>query len=77
MGLDWRPLNKPKPDFGKRLMSIADEYASEYGSHYLKDQREAPDVIEETPESNAHIMYAAAKWLLWWGKRGHGYEADF
>lgn len=58
-------------------MKIADNHAAENSIQYLKDRRDPPDAEEGTPESNVHILYAAAKWLLWWGQRGHGYEADF
>ncbi|GGK87757.1 hypothetical protein ACD591_19320 [Rufibacter glacialis] len=64
-------------DFGKRLMKIAEDYASKYNLQYLKEQRIPPDSDEDTPESKVHILFSAAKWLLWWGQRGHGYEADF
>lgn len=64
-------------DFGNRIMKIADKYAAENSIQYLKDQRNPPDAEEGTPESNVHILYAATKWLLWWGHKGHGYEADF
>ncbi|MEQ9090093.1 MAG: hypothetical protein RIE52_03340 [Balneola sp.] len=64
-------------DFGQRIMKIADDYAMQHNVQSLKEQKEPPDADEESPESNAHIMFSAAKWLLWWGQKGHGYEADF
>jgi len=42
---------------------------------YLKDQRIPPD--DESMGSKIHILYSAAKWLIFYGERGHGYEADF
>ncbi len=70
-------LARDTVDFGNRLMKIADDYAAQRNLQYLKNQRIPPDSDEDTPESKAHIMFSAAKWLLWWGQRGHGYEADF
>jgi len=63
--------------FGQQIMRIADDYATQNGVIYLKNQRIPPDFDEDSAESKAHIMFSAAKWLLWWGERGHGYEADF
>jgi hypothetical protein len=36
-----------------------------------------PDTDEDSLESKIHILYAAAKWLIFYGKNGHGFEADF
>jgi hypothetical protein len=63
--------------FGQQIMSIADDYAAQNNIIYLKYQRMLPDFDENSAESKAHIIFSAAKWLLWWGERGHGYEADF
>ena len=63
--------------FGKQLMSVANTYAAKNNVIYLKEQRLPPDFDENSVESKAHILFSAAKWLRWWGERGHGYEADF
>ena len=63
--------------YGQQLLSIADKVAKENGLLYLKDQRIPPDTDEETLESKVHILYSAAKWLIFYGTMGHGYEADF
>jgi len=63
--------------YGEKLMSIADKAATDNGLLYLKEQRLPPDVDEETLESKIHILYAGAKWLIFYGRNGHGYEADF
>ncbi|MCC9043075.1 hypothetical protein LNQ81_10350 [Myroides sp. M-43] len=60
-------------DYGNRLMAAADEY----NLVYLKKQREIPDANEDTMEARLHILYAVAKWLIFYGKNGHGYEADY
>jgi alpha-L-fucosidase len=64
-------------EYGKQLMTIADKVASENNILYLKEQRIPPDTDEESLESKIHILYAAAKWLIFYGKNGHGFEADF
>jgi hypothetical protein len=63
--------------YGQQLMAIADKVATEHNLLYLKDQRIPPDTDEDRLESKVHILYAAAKWLIFYGKNGHGYEADF
>jgi hypothetical protein len=64
-------------DYGQRLMTIADRIANENNLQYLKDQRLPPDTELESIESKLHIVYSLAKWLIFYGKNGHGYEADF
>ena len=64
-------------DFGNRLMSVADKLAKEKNLEYLKTQRLPPDTDEDSIESKLHIVFSLAKWLIFYGKNGHGYEADF
>jgi hypothetical protein len=64
-------------DYGNRLMKVADDLANEKSLQYLKTQRIPPDTDEDSIESKLHIVYSLAKWLIFYGKRGHGYEADF
>lgn len=64
-------------NYGERLMLIADRLAKENNLEYLKTQRLPPDTDEESIESKLHIVYSLAKWLIFYGKNGHGYEADF
>ena len=63
--------------YGQRLMTIADKVATENNLLYLKNQRLPPDTDEDSLDWKVHILYAAAKWLIFYGKNGHGYEADF
>jgi hypothetical protein len=63
--------------YGQQLMTLADKFAFENNMLYLKEQRMPPDTDEESLESKIHILYAAAKWLIFYGKNGHGFEADF
>ena len=62
---------------GHRLMEIADKLSKQNNLEYLKTQRLPPDTDEESIESKLHIVYSLAKWLIFYGKNGHGYEADF
>lgn len=64
-------------EYGKKLMIIADKIANEKNLLYLKQQRIPPDVNEDTIEAKLHIVFSLAKWLIFYGKNGHGYEADF
>lgn len=64
-------------NYGKRLMIEADRIAEENSLQFLKDQRLPPDTCEDNIESKLHIIYSLAKWLIFYGKNGHGYEADF
>lgn len=64
-------------DYGNRLMFIADKAAEENNLEYLKTQRIPPDTAEDSIESKLHILFSLAKWLIFYGKNGHGYEADY
>ncbi len=64
-------------DYGNRLMAVADKIAKEKQLEFLKTQRFPPESDEDTIESKLHIVFALAKWLIFYGKNGHGYEADF
>jgi hypothetical protein len=70
-------LAKETFDYGNRLMVIADKIAREKKLEYLKTQRLPPESDEDTIESKLHIVFSLAKWLIFYGKNGHGYEADF
>jgi hypothetical protein len=63
--------------YGQQLMAVADKIAETNNLEYLKEQRLPPDTDEESIESKLHIVFALAKWLIFYGKNGHGYEADF
>ncbi|SIO55761.1 hypothetical protein [Chitinophaga niabensis] len=63
--------------YGIQLLAIADEIASANNLQHIKDQRIPPDTDENSLESKLHILYSAGKWLTFYGKNGHGFEADF
>lgn len=64
-------------EYGRELMEVANKIAKENNLEYLKEQRYPPDMDEDTIESKLHIVFSLAKWLIFYGRNGHGYEADF
>jgi len=64
-------------DYGEELMRVADAFAAENGCEAMKDQRTGPKGTEDSTADKAHILFSAAKWLLWWAKRGHPIEARY
>ncbi len=64
-------------DYGIRLWNVAEKVAADNKLEFLKNQYFPPDTDEDTIESKLHILYSLAKWLIFYGKNGHGYEADF
>jgi len=64
-------------DYGNRLLTATEELAKQHGLETLKEVRIPPDVDEDRIESKLHILYSLSKWLIFYGKNGHGYEADF
>jgi hypothetical protein len=64
-------------DYGLRIEKAADKIASENNLACLKNQRVPPEVEETSLESKLHIAFSLAKWLIFYGKNGHGYEADY
>ena len=64
-------------DYAHRLIAAVTPAAQQHGLEYLKDQYEPPEAEPESLESQLHIIYSLARWLIFYGSRGHGYEADF
>ena len=64
-------------DYAQRLLAAVTPIAQQHGLEYLKDQYEPPEAEPESLESQLHIVYSLARWLIFYGSRGHGYEADF
>jgi hypothetical protein len=74
----WNTKNAEETlDYGNRLMTIATKIAKEKNLEYLCEQRIPPDLDETNIESKLHILFSLSKWLIYYGKNGHGYEADF
>ncbi|WP_433833454.1 hypothetical protein [Flavobacterium anhuiense] len=65
-------------DYGNRLMDIASKIAKENNLEHLKDEKYPPENADQNSmESKLHIIFSLAKWLIYYGRNGHGYEADF
>lgn len=64
-------------DYGNRLINIADSLAQSHNLQHIREQRMPPDSSENSLESKLHIVYSLSKWLIFYGKNGHGYEADY
>lgn len=62
--------------YGQQIMEVAEKVATEHNATYLKDQRFPPENWD-TIEFHIHVLYSAAKWLIFYGKNGHGFEADY
>jgi hypothetical protein len=62
--------------YGQQIMEVAEKIATEHNATYLKDQRFPPE-NRDTIEFHIHVLYSAAKWLIFYGKNGHGFEADY
>jgi hypothetical protein len=58
-------------------MAEADKLAAENNLQYLKERRSPPEQGDNALPNQIHILYAAAKWLIFYGKNGHGFEADY
>jgi len=70
-------LSSEALDYGNRLMAAALSIAGEHSLEYLQTQRDPPDLDEEAIESKLHILFSLARWLMFYGSNGHGYEADY
>lgn len=64
-------------DYAQRLITAVTPTAQQHRLEYPKDQYEPPEADPESLESQLHIVYSLARWLIFYGSRGHGYEADF
>jgi len=64
-------------EYGNNLMEAALKVAKENKLEYLSNERYPPDTDPGSLESKLHIVFSLAKWLIYYGKNGHGYEADF
>lgn len=69
-------LAKDLLELGEDLYRIARRYSSDNDVEFVEAIRTS-DAEEKTPELNAHILFAAARWCEYWGSRGHGFEADY
>lgn len=73
----WESKLAPEAlDYGVRLMKTADRIAAEHFLEHIKNQRKPPE-DHDSIEAKLHVVYSLAKWLIYYGKNGHGYEADY
>jgi hypothetical protein len=61
---------------GAELREAAIAFARPRGLLHLEKVYDL-DADEGTPESQAHILFSAAKWAAYWSSRGHGMDAYF
>ncbi len=59
---------------GHELRASALSYSVREGVAHV-EHIDQLDFQDETPESNAHILFSAARWCEYWSSRGHGLEA--
>jgi hypothetical protein len=64
-------------DYGNRLMEAANKIAIPLKMDFLLHQDFDEEFDENSIKTKLHIVYSLAKWLIFYGKNGHGYEADF
>ena len=71
-----RMLAPELEEYGNRLLAIAETFAESRGVAAMAHAADAPDDFG-TDESRAHILFSAARWCLYWARRGHGLEPWF
>jgi hypothetical protein len=62
--------------YGEELLARARVYAEKHGVEHT-ERAEPPEFDEDAPATRAHVVFAAAKWCLYWARRGHGMEPWF
>lgn len=78
VGEAWQTkLAEDTLDFGRRLMSKGEKIANQHNLQYLKNQRMPPEDSEDSIVQKVHIIFSLAKWLIFYGENGHGYQADY
>lgn len=59
-------------DYGERIMARARRLAREHRIMDVEIVTGLPSYEPRSIEARAHIMFAAARWCLYWSRRGHG-----
>ena len=62
--------------YGEALLERANAWAKAHDCEDVRDQRTPPD-DEESPAAKAHIAFAAGRWCVYWGQRGHWLDVWF
>jgi hypothetical protein len=60
--------------YGETLLEHADRFAATEGCEHIKEVARDYELQSEA-ESQAHILYAAGRWCVFWGSRGHFLDA--
>ena len=63
-------------EYGAALLEAAMRFAQANGVEHVGSAPPA-DFDEGSPETRADILFSAARWCLFWGRRGHGMEPWF
>jgi hypothetical protein len=71
-----RMLPAELEEYGNQLLATARAFAESRGVAGIAEGPEPPDDFG-SDESRAHILFAAARWCLYWAKRGHGLDPWF
>ena len=71
-----RMLASDLEEYGHLLLQAARTFAESRGVTAVAEAAEAPEEVG-SDESRAHILFAAARWCLYWAQRGHGLDPWF
>ncbi|HEY0781586.1 MAG TPA: hypothetical protein VGE98_03960 [Thermoanaerobaculia bacterium] len=63
--------------YGRALLERAEAWGAQHDCLSVRDRREPPDGDEDSPASQCHIVFAAGRWCVYWGERGHWLEVWF
>jgi len=62
--------------YGQALMERANAWAKTHDCEWVRDEPTPPN-DQNHPASRAHIVFAAARWCIYWGERGHWLDPWF
>jgi len=62
--------------YGGQLIEHARRHAAAHGCPEIEHQRVPPDDLDSAA-GQAHILFAAGRWCVFWGSRGHFLDAWF
>jgi hypothetical protein len=64
-------------DFGEKLLFVASRFAADNRLAESVELVREPIFPEGTIERRGHILFAAAKWSLYWSQRGYGLAVSY
>ena len=59
-------------DYGERLLACARRFAREHRIMEVELVAGLPEYASQSAEARAHVIFSAARWCLYWSRRGHG-----